>query len=201
MSITFSTGLRYGRLTVVEVLPREGSNRKAVCRCDCGNERLNYQANLVSGRTTSCGCYLSELVSERRTTHGEAGNAYHGIPSTAEYRAWKGLRERCTAPTNKRYQHYGARGITVCDEWTDSFATFLRDMGRRPSAKHSIDRIDNDGNYCKSNCRWATRIEQQSNTSRNRFVVLEGERMTITAAGRKLGLYYAATVKRFGALA
>jgi len=92
--------------------------------------------------------------------------------------------------------HYGGRGIRVCTLWEDSFEAFLHDMGRKPSPKHSIDRIDNDGNYEPGNCRWATKKQQQSNTTRNRYFLVDGERLTLTDAATKLGVCQATAKKR-----
>lgn len=189
-------GRRFGKLIVVMALPRMGNNRKVVCRCDCGTETTVFESSLVAARTTSCGCWRSQKAAILHTTHGESGNAYKKRPLTPEYRTWKQMKERCINPANKRYPRYGGRGIQVCEHWAGSFETFLNDMGRRPTPQHQIDRKDNDGNYEPSNCRWATRGEQQANTSRSRFVVLDGNRMTITAAARSLGVHRATAEKR-----
>lgn len=107
---------------------------------------------------------------------------------TVEYHAWLGLRQRCNNPSNKRYPLYGGRGITVCDEWNNSFLSFLSDMGRRPSKNHSLDRIDNNGGYCKENCRWATKLQQSNNTRKTKFVIYEGERISVTRLAAKVGI-------------
>lgn len=107
---------------------------------------------------------------------------------TREYYVWKAARSRCYNPRNKGFDHYGGRGITMCDEWRDDVQAFLRDMGPRPSPKHSIERIDNDGPYSPDNCRWGTRVEQASNTTRNNQVTLNGETHTLTEWARRFGV-------------
>lgn len=188
-------GKRFGRLTVVSVVRRTGTNRVISCRCDCGTEKPIYEANLISGRSTSCGCFRSEKNMALHTRHGEAGNAYHKRKPTPEYKTWQRIKARCFKTDGSDYRCYGARGITVCERWMNSFETFLEDMGRRPSSKHSIDRIDNNGNYEPSNCRWATRQQQNTNTRRNRFVLFDGSRIHITAAAKKLGVHRATAEK------
>lgn len=98
------------------------------------------------------------------------------------------MKQRCFVPSNMAYPRYGGRGITVCEQWRADFGAFRQDMGPRPSAGHSIDRIDVDGDYAPGNCRWATRPEQMANTSRNRYVDLDGERVIQAEAARRLGL-------------
>jgi hypothetical protein len=108
---------------------------------------------------------------------------------TKEYRAWSHMLSRCTNPTDKSYQYYGGRGISVCDRWI-SFKNFFEDMGKSPSVAHSIDRVDNDGNYVPENCRWATVKEQRRNKRDNRILVIDGERKTLAEWAEKFGVLY-----------
>lgn len=189
------TGVRFGRLTVVSFARREGDRvdgrRGGVrylwtCRCDCGGvvdvagDKLRSKAR----PTRSCGCLTVEATRERRLTHGHTV----GGTMTAEYRAWWNMISRCAAPENSRFADYGGRGITICDEWRNSFECFLADMGHRPSRRHSIDRIDVNGNYKPDNCRWATPREQSENKRSTRLVILNGEEMTVTEASRRTGI-------------
>jgi len=105
---------------------------------------------------------------------------------TAEYTAWISMKARCYNPHNSRYHVYGARGIAVCERWRDSYSRFLEDMGRKPSAAHSLDRVRSDGNYEPGNCRWATEVEQQNNRGNNRRLFVRGELMTFARACRVL---------------
>ena len=95
----------------------------------------------------------------------------HGMSITPEHKAWKNMKQRCLNPNNKRYSDYGGRGITICDRWLN-LDNFLADMGSRPTAKHSLDRIDNDGDYQKDNCKWSTRVEQENNKRSNRLITI-----------------------------
>lgn len=104
----------------------------------------------------------------------------HGMHGTPEYRSWNAMKNRCYQVSNNNYRHYGARGIEVCIEWRDSFAAFYKSMGNKPSPKHTLDRINNDGNYEPGNCRWAMRIQQANNTSRNRYITIQGVTKTFT---------------------
>lgn len=156
------TGQTFGRLTVLGRGEHKGRHRLWSCRCTCGAEKDVLGFNLKSGITTSCGCYRREVCAERATArmtkHGDAA----GGGMTSEYRAWVDMRARCEKPQCRAFPYYGARGIKVCERWSN-FATFLDDMGRRPSPRHSLDRIDNDGDYTPENCRWATRDVQSHN--------------------------------------
>jgi hypothetical protein len=161
------TGQKFGRLTVIEEAGRDTrGNMKWLCRCECGGQANIRGDNLRNGTSTSCGCRQREHRSTlgfRNRVHGHAqsSNTPTSTP-TPTYRTWYSMKTRCTNPNNTSYSNYGGRGITICQEWMDSFENFLRDMGERPAGT-SIDRIDNDGGYNVHNCRWSTAKEQANN--------------------------------------
>lgn len=176
MRLIDMTGTVFGKLRVLgcEVTPE---NRTVwLCQCDCGKKIQVRGPDLRAKRQLSCGCLKSDRLRSRNLTHGET--------NSAEYRIWLAMRRRCAVD-----ERYVERRITVCEEWALSFDNFLRDMGRRPTAKHSIDRRDNSGNYTKENCRWVTQVVQNNNTRRNIFVEHEGQQITVAEWCRITGLH------------
>lgn len=168
-------GQRFGRLTVVSRGESKRSGLTWLCRCDCGGEARPTSSALIKGNTRSCGCLQLETVTAlgKRTTTGE----FAGGKPTPERAAWDAMLVRCYRPTSKSYKNYGGRGITVCDSWRASYDAFLRDMGRRPSPRHSLDRKDNDGPYSPDNCRWSTAAEQTRNRRTTRIEMHEVEQV------------------------
>lgn len=155
------TGQRFGRLTVLQRLEGAKKYSRWLCACECGREAKVLGDNLRNGRTQSCGCL--RLGCQNAFKHGASRRKKH----TPEYRSWTRMLCRCLNRNHKDYHRYGGRGIAVCARWND-FASFLADMGPRPGGGRSIDRINNDGNYELSNCRWATPKEQAQNRRRRR---------------------------------
>lgn len=148
-------GKQYGRLTVEK---KNGRNKWGIQMydylCECGNRINTDKSSVKNGRTVSCGCYAKEVTSKHRKTHG--------LTNTKEYKIWEAMKRRCNSPKCKGYCNYGGRGIKVCDSW-DKFENFLHDMGERPSDKHQLDRVDNNGNYEPSNCKWVLPYENANN--------------------------------------
>lgn len=171
-------GKKFGRLLALDRVPHQKGDRNAIwtCLCDCGNVTV-VSASHLGKETFSCGCMQKEIAAE--LLRGNSHTATHHMTRTKEYRTWAKIKQRCYNPKSDKYRYYGGRGITMCDRWRDSFENFLEDMGKKPTPHHSIDRIDNQGSYSKSNCRWATRVEQQNNTSRNVTYEYKGQMMTL----------------------
>ena len=157
------TGVRFGRITVVERSERKSANHRLWrCRCDCGRETYVQGPMLKTGRTTSCGCAKGRLVSDKVTAHGHARGQ-----GTPEYRSLRSAITRCHNKNAANWNRYGGRGITVCDEWRRDFSLFLAEVGPRPAGT-TLDRIDSEGDYAPGNCRWATPKDQANNRKKQR---------------------------------
>lgn len=164
------TGERYGKLVV---LKRGKRNDKRglyewICQCDCGNIKSVVGKDMKNGNTNSCGCMSSRNFAGERTKT-------HGMSNDKLYNVWRSMKSRCTLPSQKSYKDYGGRGITVCEEWVNDFVCFYEwsvDNGYKDGL--TIDRIDNDGNYEPTNCKWSTRTEQQKNKRNTKLYTVFG---------------------------
>ncbi len=169
--IDIKKGEKFGKLTIIKesepyITSKGQIYRQVLCNCMCGNQTIVQLSSLRTGKTKSCGCYRIEVVSKiDRTKHGKTNHPL--------YQTWCAMKQRCYNISSVKYKDYGGRGIKVCNRWLESFDNFLEDMGERPKGL-SIDRINNDGNYELSNCRWATKQEQTDNrrTSKKNKITL-----------------------------
>ena len=175
-------GKTFSRLTVVSCEIINGV-KHLNCVCECGNLKTATLNNVKHEFTRSCGCIFKEQLIQ-----ANKNNATHNKTKTTGYRCWAGIKSRCLNPKVKQFILYGGRGIKICDEWVNSFEKFLEDMGQKPTSKHSLDRIDVNGHYKKSNCRWATSITQGNNRNNNVRHLYFGESLTIAEAARKYSL-------------
>lgn len=182
------TGQRFGRLIALQSAGKDnGGNQMWKCRCDCGKETITRARSLWTGNTRSCGCLQKEKASKvwktTHTTHGESGTRLNKI-----HRA---LKQRCNNQKNPAYKDYGGRGITVCEEWAQSFEAF-RDWALANGYRDdlTIDRIDNDGPYSQENCRWISMKQQCNNRRSNRIITYNGESHTVTEWAELTGINY-----------
>lgn len=162
------------------------------CVCSCGSKRKVCAENLTSGQSTSCGCYRREILRAARS----ATDTCLEHCKRPEYKAWRSMKDRCLNPQHQNYEHYGARGITVCQRWIDRFENFFEDIGLRPSRIHSLDRIDNNGNYEPSNCQWATSKEQARNRRTCRVLTALGRTLIIAEWARLTGISHSGICRR-----
>jgi hypothetical protein len=181
-------GQKMNKLLIVEYLGRRlyGGRQKPFVGvvCDCGTKKEVCWEAVSRGATKSCGCYNISMHIEINKTHG-----YSRVKGSKQrlYKRWSNIVQRCTNPNNDNYQYYGAKGIKICERWL-KFENFLTDVGEPPEPHLTIDRIDYKKDYEPGNWRWATRAEQNRNKCNNRFVLIEGVRMTFSEASRKLGM-------------
>ncbi len=178
---------KFNNLTVISYYGRRRKNNGYyqyywLCECDCDekNIKITSSQSLIEGTTKSCGCERLKNLKNRCITHG--------MSDSREYCIWKHIIQRCYNENCPEYKNYGGRGIVMCDEWKVSFANFFDDMGECPPDKWSIDRIDVNGNYLKTNCRWADFIEQNNNTRTNKYLEYNGKRLTYAQWAREIGV-------------
>lgn len=171
-------GCRFGRLLVIRQDGKTNNgNAKWLCECDCGNTKSVASWSLRSGKTQSCGCIKKEQNKESCTTHGEAS----GNNKTRLYKIWSGIKTRCYNQSRyDSYKKYGARGISMCDDWKTSYESF-RDWALKNGYNDqlTIDRINPKGSYCPNNCRWANQKQQQNNRTNNHYITFRGETKTM----------------------
>lgn len=174
------SGHKYNRWKVINFLYYNGNDSYYECLCDCGTKSIISRKSLIKEKSKSCGCYQKEIPNNKRT-HGEANK-------TDEYRIWRAMKYRCHVSSCRNYMSYGGRGIYVCDEWLNSYEQFLFDMGRRPTKKHTIERLNNNKGYSKDNCIWATYKQQANNKRSSSIVNINGEALTISQARDKFSI-------------
>lgn len=149
-------GEKFGKLTVL-ALYQKGKHSKWICKCECFNFHIAVGGNLKSGVTRSCGCLMREVKRDLSKI------IKHGKYKSQEFNTWHMMLQRCYKKNATGYENYGGRGIKVCDRWRDSFQNFYEDMGNKPSQDHTLDRIDVNGDYELSNCKWSTKFQQSVN--------------------------------------
>jgi hypothetical protein len=171
-------GRKYGRLAVVERVANKGDKVAWKCKCDCGNETIVTTTALQSGNTKSCGCLLHERITK------------HGMYKTKLYKTWNNMISRCYCNSFRNFKNYGGRGITVCKEWKEDFQTFADlALSHGYSDELTLDRIDVNGNYEPSNCRWITNKEQQHNKRSNRYITFNGKTHTLKQWSEITGIH------------
>ena len=174
-------GRKINRWTVIETGLIQSHRRYVRVKCDCGTIKVVRERSVANEDSKSCGCLRAETTKCLFTTHG--------MSNMPEYVVWESMRQRCYDKNCECYPHYGGRGIRVCDRWND-FASFFADMGKRPTDKHSIERIDNECNYFPDNCVWATAEQQGNNKRNNRLLTAFGETHTIRQWSRIKNIDY-----------
>jgi hypothetical protein len=173
--LTTLVGKKFGRWTVIKPIEEPGPSRLE-CSCECGNTAAVALKHLKTGASVSCGCCRVD------------SNSTHYGSSLPEYTVWMAMKTRCHKPTSDTYKNYGARGISVCALWRNSFKEFISHIGRRPPGKWWIERINNDGDYEPGNVKWATPKEQRQNTRFNVNIELDGRVKCVSERARNVGV-------------
>lgn len=185
------TNQRFGNLTVLRQSANMNKKTAWECLCDCGNVVTVTTSNLTCNRIKSCGCMKKELLIKRNSTHNQR--------NTHLYEVWKSIKQRCKNPQSYAYKNYGGRGITICKEWNNDFKAFsdwsyangyTTENRTSEKTKLTIDRINNDGNYEPSNCRWVTRSHQCKNKRNNKVILYHGKSLCLVDWCKELNLHY-----------
>lgn len=192
----YNTGDIIGKCVLLEIFEIKSKYVKIKAKCECGSIFIARYDKIKNG--SGCGCRIGgqlkndkTLMLKYRTKHGYAMSG----KVSSEYTTWLNIRNRCNDSKNKAYKLYGGRGIKVCERWL-IFANFIADMGNKPSIKHSIDRIDTNGNYEPGNCRWTTKLVQARNTRTNNYIEYNGEKRCIAEWGEIFGIRANVITKR-----
>lgn len=191
MKLIDLTGRKFGRLTVVSRSSNIGKKAAWFCKCDCGRETVTTSTHLVSGHTSSCGCYNKEVVSSMKKRHG--------MSRTNIYREWRSMISRCFNRNCTGYDGYGGRGITVFNQWKESFEAYydyVSKLSHFGESGYSLNRIDNDGNYEPGNVEWADRLAQANNKRNNHLLTYNGQTRTIAEWSRERGMSYSSIMHR-----
>lgn len=194
-------GKKYNKLTAIEEVGKDKSGTyRWLCKCDCGGTVIVKTSELKNGHVKSCGCAKSEAAKRRIKDTGFAfcnSRKTHGMSNTRIYRIWKDIKRRVKNPNRQNYKFYGARGITICQEWEESFEAFYEWAIKNGYEDNlEIDRIDNDKGYCPKNCHWVTRAENSNNKRTSRLVTYNGETRTVMEWSRFFNIPYTKLIYR-----
>lgn len=181
------SGQKFNFLTAIKIVGKKNKANLWECLCDCGNVTYAISTQLIKGYKTSCGCKRKMSRGARPdVAQRNKDQAKHSMSGGYTYQSWKCMKSRCYDKNHKDYPSWGGRGITVCDSWRESFIDFYKDMGERPRG-HTIDRINNEGNYEPKNCRWALAKMQSNNTRKNYYIEYMGRTQTAKQWAEELG--------------
>jgi len=179
------TGQTFGRLIArhpVRVIRPKRNYAGWLCQCECGKTHIVVTGDLIAGRVKSCGCLVVDFLVELNTTHG--------MKKSPEWRTWASMKTSCMSKKSPAYKYYGARGISICSEWINSFEIFYTDMRKQPTQKHSIERINNNGNYTPDNCIWTTSKQQARNRRDTRWLEFNGQTRCMADWADRTGIKY-----------